>query len=248
MNITCEFCGSYVDTDSSGNRCPICRNRINFKTQVQKLKSEMAEQEKTQPKKLVGNITDGYMYVDAVDAMRYAAEATSRKENEKKVEFTPSLQRDGVTRILNDMFGIGGDNMNTNYSDMYKKGSWFEMNGLRIKNVIFNEPATIVYWDDGDKTVVKCGKGEQYDPEKGLAMAISKKALGNRGNYFNAFKKWLPKKSTDNTEYVLIKDFASKRKLNVEQLRKEIKAGAYPEAKKIKGKWYLPVTLDKGDK
>lgn len=148
-------------------------------------------------------------------------------------------------RMLNDMFGIGGDNMNTNYSDMYKKGSLFGMNRLRIKNVIFNEPATVVYWDDGDKTVVKCGKGEQYDPEKGLAMAISKKALGNRGNYFNEFKKWLPKESTDATEYISLKDFAESKNLKADSVRKAIKAGAYPEAKKIKGKWYLPSTLGK---
>lgn len=32
-----------------------------------------------------------------------------------------------------------------------------------------------------------------FDPEKGLAMAIAKKALGNKGNYYNEFKKWLPK-------------------------------------------------------
>ena len=58
-----------------------------------------------------------------------------------------------------------------------------------IKKVIFNDPATIVFWSDGTKTVVKC-HDEVFDPEKGLAMAISKKALGNQGNYFNVFKKW----------------------------------------------------------
>ena len=61
-----------------------------------------------------------------------------------------------------------------------------------IKNVIFNDPATIVFWSDGSKTVVKVQDGEPYDEEKGLAMAISKKALGNKGNYCNEFKKWLP--------------------------------------------------------
>ena len=61
-----------------------------------------------------------------------------------------------------------------------------------IKDVIFNEPATIVMWSDGTKTVVKCQEGEGYDPEKGMAMAISKKALGNMGNYCEVFKKWLP--------------------------------------------------------
>lgn len=61
-----------------------------------------------------------------------------------------------------------------------------------IKKVIFNKPATIVFWEDGSKTVVKCQDGDIYDPEKGLAMAISKKALGNQGNYCEVFKKWLP--------------------------------------------------------
>lgn len=61
-----------------------------------------------------------------------------------------------------------------------------------IKNVIFNNPATIVFWADNTKTVVKC-ENEEFDPEKGLAMAISKKALGNQGNYFNEFKKWTEK-------------------------------------------------------
>lgn len=63
---------------------------------------------------------------------------------------------------------------------------------ISIKNVIFNPPATIVFWSDGTKTVVKAHDGDIFDPEKGLAMAISKKALGNKGNYCNELKKWLP--------------------------------------------------------
>lgn len=61
-----------------------------------------------------------------------------------------------------------------------------------IKNVIFHDPATIVFWTDNTKTVVKRGPCDSYDNEKGLAMAIAKKALGNEGNYYNTFKKWLP--------------------------------------------------------
>lgn len=56
-----------------------------------------------------------------------------------------------------------------------------------IKNVIFNPPATIVFWADGTKIVVKA-HGEEFDPEKGLAMAISKKALGT--GYYPEIKKW----------------------------------------------------------
>lgn len=62
-----------------------------------------------------------------------------------------------------------------------------------IKNVIFNDPATIVMWADGTKTVVQCQDGDIYDPEKGLAMAISKKILGNKHDYYHTFKHWLKK-------------------------------------------------------
>ena len=61
-----------------------------------------------------------------------------------------------------------------------------------IKKVKFNPPATIIFWTDNTKTVVKCN-GEDYDPEKGFAMCICKKMLGNKGNYYEVFKKWLPK-------------------------------------------------------
>lgn len=65
---------------------------------------------------------------------------------------------------------------------------------FRIKKVIFNNPATIVYWSDGDKTVVKCGKDDTYSEETGLALCFMKKALGNKGNYNNTFKKYIKEK------------------------------------------------------
>ena len=72
-----------------------------------------------------------------------------------------------------------------------------DINGCKgpfgIKKVIFNNPATIVLWEDGTKTVVKVHEGDVYDPEKGLAMAISKKALGNKYDYYNTFKHWTKK-------------------------------------------------------
>ena len=52
-----------------------------------------------------------------------------------------------------------------------------------VKKVIFNDPATIVYWKDGTKTVVKCQEGDNFDSEKGFAMAFLKKCWGNKGNF-----------------------------------------------------------------
>ena len=68
--------------------------------------------------------------------------------------------------------------------------------------VIYNDPATITFWSDGTKTIVKAQPGDIFDPEKGLAMAVVKKACGNKGNYYNSFKKWLPKEPVDNEEII----------------------------------------------
>ena len=78
------------------------------------------------------------------------------------------------------------------YEAKFKVNEVNEPHIPKIKDVIFNPPATIVFWDDGTKTVVKC-ENEEFDPEKGLAMAITKKALGNKYEYYNVIKKWLKK-------------------------------------------------------
>lgn len=61
-----------------------------------------------------------------------------------------------------------------------------------IKKVIFNDPVTVVIWADGTKTVVKCQPGDTYSKETGLALCIAKKFLGNKGNFNEVFKKWIP--------------------------------------------------------
>lgn len=66
-----------------------------------------------------------------------------------------------------------------------------------IKDVIFNDPATIVFWADGTKTVVKCQEDDIYSEEVGLALCFAKKALGNKSNFNNVFKKWIPEVQSD---------------------------------------------------
>lgn len=69
-----------------------------------------------------------------------------------------------------------------------------------IKRVIFSEPCTIVLWSDNTKTIVRAQDDDIYDPEKGMAMAIAKKALGNKGDYYDVFNKWLPKEEEVDVE------------------------------------------------
>lgn len=79
----------------------------------------------------------------------------------------------------------------------------------KIEKVIFNNPATIVFWSDGTKTVVKC-ENENFDPEKGLAMAISKKLLGdNQGYYYEVFKKWIPREESKVEETIYADDIVT---------------------------------------
>ena len=47
-----------------------------------------------------------------------------------------------------------------------------------IDRVIFNDPATIIHWKDGSKTVVKRSEDDTWDPEKGFCMAVIKKLYG----------------------------------------------------------------------
>lgn len=97
-------------------------------------------------------------------------------------------------------------------------------NWMNIKNVVFNDPATIVFWNDGTKTVVKCGENDKFDPEKGLVMAIAKKAFGNQGNYFNKIKKWVPKQEEKENSKVL--DQAGITKVTKEALNRRF---GYPK-------------------
>ena len=52
-----------------------------------------------------------------------------------------------------------------------------------IKKVIFQKEHTIVIWADGERTVIRCCE-EEFDKEKGLAMAIAKRFMDR-----NTFKR-----------------------------------------------------------
>lgn len=58
-----------------------------------------------------------------------------------------------------------------------------------IKNVVFNDPATIVFWKDGTKTVTKCHAGDTFNKETGLAMCIIRKLCNNK-HFNNVFEKY----------------------------------------------------------
>ena len=48
-----------------------------------------------------------------------------------------------------------------------------------VEKVIYNDPATIVFWKDGTKTVVKASENDYYDEQTGFLMCLAKKVFGD---------------------------------------------------------------------
>lgn len=121
------------------------------------------------------------------------------------IETVEKNMHDGLTRVIlhtgheltflqGDLIADRGGNLSIRYGGLNAgKKSTFATNTAAIKDVIFAPPATIVYWSDGSKTVVKCSEKDVFDPEKGLAMAIAKRCGGNKGSYYKEIQNWVEK-------------------------------------------------------
>ena len=65
------------------------------------------------------------------------------------------------------------------------------MNDYYIDKVIYNNPATIVFWSDGTKTVSKVHADDTYSPEVGLVLCVLKKLHGST-NVHDMLSLWTP--------------------------------------------------------
>lgn len=61
---------------------------------------------------------------------------------------------------------------------MFEKSVDISGKELKPKKIIFNYPATIVFWNDGTKTVVKCATGTEPDMYNAFCAALAKKIYG----------------------------------------------------------------------
>ena len=79
-----------------------------------------------------------------------------------------------------------------------------------IKKVIFNPPATVIIWANGEKTISKCGPNDDWDPEKGFAMAMLKHYVGksNLGWFMRKYVEPQIKKEEDESLVHLPKTLA----------------------------------------
>jgi len=76
---------------------------------------------------------------------------------------------------------------------------------LDIEKVIYNDPATIILWNDGTKTVVTCAYGDVYDKQRGFLLCCAKKLFGNSGKFNSVMSKHCPFESYENRllEYLI---------------------------------------------
>ena len=138
-------------------------------------------------------------YIDTDDAYAHhiwtyelAEHNKELKEKMDRTQKAQELYKQANKQILNWFYGKGGKEMPLFFDEDIFNGIFtFGLASIKVDKVIFNYPATIVYWSDGTKTVVHCREDETFDKEEGLVMAICKKALGNKGNFNNVIKKLL---------------------------------------------------------
>lgn len=62
---------------------------------------------------------------------------------------------------------------------------------LNVSKIIFNPPATIVFWEDGTKTVVKCSAEDEFNEYYGFLAALGKKVYESNSQ----IKKLIDKKA-----------------------------------------------------
>lgn len=80
-----------------------------------------------------------------------------------------------------------------------------------IKQVVYQNPATIVFWNDDTKTVSKCHKGDEYSPEAGLVLCILKKTQGR--TLKGLFEAWIPEQAFAQPNKSVIQTLKNVRRL-----------------------------------
>lgn len=123
------------------------------------------------------SIAPAMLYCEALPYERYEPVSKSKDAS----EILDTIAQKGKEEFLKRTY--------PNTTKFYPNDNY--LNSITIKNVRFSPPATIVFWSDNTKTVVKAQNGEPFDAEKGLMACIIKRITGNTGRYNELFKKYI---------------------------------------------------------
>lgn len=89
-----------------------------------------------------------------------------------------------------------------------------------LAKVIFNGPATIVFWEDSTKTIVKCAEGDKNDPKVGLLYAIAKKKFGNNSRIHKEIDKFV---SSNAQRVAILKYIVAKDGFDIDKIYEQFK-------------------------
>lgn len=176
-----EFIGMIIKTDEYNRQVGEIYYRCQLNNDGEKINSIIKI-----PKVMIGNI-------EIVNGDSFINNCSITRESYLKLKIEPEEDNKIFEIVMEDKNMPFGKLVLDEITEFKFNSQLPRFDKNEIKDVKYNNPATIVFWKDGTKTVVKCQKGDTYNPELGLAMCIIKKMCDNKGNYNDVFNKWLPK-------------------------------------------------------
>lgn len=139
----------------------------------------------------------------------------------KDVQWFSPIRQDGVeiTVDLDDITtacgllpidgSYGGTFATTSFCFM---GTNRNLNKVYITKVLYNNPATVVFWSDGTETRNICPKNTLYNPDAGLAFCVLKKLMGG-DEMAKLFNDWESEDyREDKNHWIELKDVRKKHK------------------------------------
>jgi len=132
------------------------------------------DSERTKLKKLLNSQNESPDIKMAIGLQTYIPGAWARK--------TPKELADEAKKILKQEVPLPG------HSGRYP---WDkdEKRIPKVARIFYDDVATVVFWTDGTKTVVKCPEGTPYDEYTAFCAAFTKKLYGNNSKLQREIKK-----------------------------------------------------------
>lgn len=135
---------------------------------------KLSENERTKLKKLLYSQNESPDIKMAIGLQTYIPGAWARK--------TPKELADEAREILKQEVPWHG------HSGRYPWGE-YEKRIPEVDHIFYDDVATVVFWTDGTKTVVRCPEGKPYDEYAAFCAALAKKIYVNNSKLQREIKK-----------------------------------------------------------
>lgn len=158
----------------------------------------LSDSERTKLKKLLYSQNESPDIKMAIGLQTYIPGAWTRK--------TPKELANEAKEILKQEVPLPGYSGrypldSTDRIDSISKAYESIVRALAIDHIFYDDIATVVFWKDGTKTIVKCPEGTPYDEYTAFCVAVTKKFYGTN----SAIKRVIKKKARYSKKRQVIK-------------------------------------------